>query len=377
MRLAPTQAVKTAVGAAVFLFFVSFSFANAAVIAQQPTLNTVFSASSNGAGGGWVLYQTLGNTFHETIGSITMNLTRGAGVPEGRWTIQLRDFGTSGYGDYSGVEATYVPYLNGMVASTTIPLTVGDVTTSFTNWACSGTGCIAASGSAGLPLQDGHYYALYIGSPSGNYFWGISSYQFKSGGTSADTYSAGTCVWASVAPFAQCSGISDAYFIIYDISGNDVVATPLNPFNPFVWTPLGSSTLNSTFSNALTDISDINDSNATSSATAGLQSFYNVPSYFANRVPFGYIYDIYDAWNSVSTSTSEFATLSIDFSDLDLPTSTKSWLPASVTFFSTTTVTSYFTDSSLALLNTLASAAIAVTFGMALFRRATNVIKPV
>jgi len=376
MRLAPTQAVKTVVGATVFLFL-SFSFAYASVIAQQPTLDTVFSASSNGSGGGWVLYQGIGNTFHETIGSITMNLTRGAGVPEGRWTIQLRDFGTSGYGDYSGVEATYTPYLNSMVASSTIPLTVGDVTTSFMDWTCSGTGCVAASGSTGLPLQDGRYYALHISTPVGAYSYGITSYQFKSGGTSADTYSGGTCVWASVAPFSQCSGISDAYFIIYDINGNDVVATPLNPFNPFVWTPLGSSTLNSTFSNALTDIADINESNATTSATAGLQSFYNVPSYFANRVPFGYIYDIYNIWNNVSTSTTEFGSLSIDFDSLDIPTSTRSWLPGEVIFFSTSTVTSYVDDTLLDLLNALASAAIAVTFSLSLFRRATTVIKPV
>lgn len=370
------KATGATILAVAFLFW--GAFAHAEIIAEQPTLNTVFSAATNGSGGGWVLYQTLGNGFSTTsIGSITMNLTKAAGVPDGRWTIRLRDFGTTGYADYSGVEATYTPYLNGMVASTTIPETSGDVTTDFTNWSCSGTSCSGSNGSTGVPLTPGRYYALYIETPSGSYLYGISSYTFKSGGTSANTYADGTCVWATVAPWTQCSGISDAYFIIYDLNGDAIEPDPLTPFAPFVWTPLGSTTLSTTFSNALTDISDINEGNATTSATAGLQSFYNVPSYFANRVPFGYIYDVYNIWNNVSTSTTEFGTLSIDFDSLDLPTSTRAFLPGEVIFFSTSTVTSYIDDTLLDLLNALASAGIAITFMLSLFRKATTVIKPV
>lgn len=165
--------------------------------------------------------------------------------------------------------------------------------------------------------------------------------------------------------------------IRYLLRGESVANTPLVPFAPYTWTPLGSSTLSTTFSNALTDISAINEDNATTSATAGLQSFYNVPSYFANRVPFGYIYDVYDIWNNVSTSTAEFGTLSIDFDSLDLPTSTRAFLPGEVIFFSTSTVTSYVDDTLLDLLNALASAGIAITFMLSLFRKATTVIKPI
>lgn len=121
----------------------------------------------------------------------------------------------------------------------------------------------------------------------------------------------------------------------------------------------------------------INDTNAPTSTSEGIASFSNIPSYFASRIPIGYVYDIYNIWNNVSTSTSEFGALSIDFNSSSASTGTRAWLPDNIVFFSTTTVTSYIDDSLLDLLNALASGVIAVTWGMYVFRSATTVIKPV
>lgn len=151
-------------------------------------------------------------------------------------------------------------------------------------------------------------------------------------------------------------------------------STILDLFNSFV----NGSGSGSIIDNALNNGDFNNPNNSSSSAAAAIFSFSNIPSYYANRVPIGYVYDIFNIWNNVSTSTSEFAGLTIDFAHLNLPTSTRAWLPAKpVTFFSTTTVTSLLTQSQLDLLNGLASAAIAVTWAMMVFRRGTSLIKPV
>jgi len=140
------------------------------------------------------------------------------------------------------------------------------------------------------------------------------------------------------------------------------------------------STLNDQFftsTSTLINIQSINDSNSATSTSGALSGFLNIPSYFANRVPFGYIYDIYNDWNHVSTSSSEFGALAIDFQSINVSTSTKLWLPNRIDFFSTTTVTHYIGGSILNSLNALASAVIAITWGMMVFRRAKNAIKPV
>jgi len=132
-----------------------------------------------------------------------------------------------------------------------------------------------------------------------------------------------------------------------------------------------------TATSSLININNITESNAATSTASGVSGFAIIPSYFASRVPFGYIYVIYNAWNSVATSSAQFGALTLDYSALAVSTSTKAWLPSSITFFSTTTVTAYLGDANLALLNALATATIAVTWAMAVKRRATNVVKPV
>lgn len=130
-------------------------------------------------------------------------------------------------------------------------------------------------------------------------------------------------------------------------------------------------------SSPLLNINNVNENNAATSTSEGLSGFTFIPQYFAERVPFGYIYVIYNTWTSVATSSSQFGSLGINFSSLNLSTTTKAWLPPSITFFSTTTVTTYLTDNQLLLLNSLASATIAITWAMELYRRSRKIIKPV
>jgi len=150
-------------------------------------------------------------------------------------------------------------------------------------------------------------------------------------------------------------------------------STILGLFNTFVNGAGTGSILDNAFNNGNFNAPE----NASTSTASGIISFSNIPSYFAQRVPFGYLYDIYNDWNHVSTSSAEFGTLSINFSSLGISTSTKTWLPESIIFFSTTTVTEYLGGGLLDTLNILAGAAIAITWAMALFRKTTNVIKPV
>jgi len=362
----------------------SFSFAEAAILYTQPTINTVQNYTTS-AGSSVQFAQTLGSGLSGTVGFITINFRKAAAFTPGYGvdTI-LVDCGVGGSCNLNGGGGSYDGYYQSFnshgvyeASGSTTLTTVGQDFTSDFRYAHGAGGFSSATTT--IVLDPTHNYAIAFAPVGSN---GAGGHQYSTGGTSADSYSGGACyTYPSSGAGTACTSIDDLYFIIYDTNGNvatsTIVATPLTPFNPFVWTPLGSSTLTDTFSNALTDIADINDSNATSSATAGLQSFYNVPSYFANRVPFGYIYDIYNIWNNVSTSTSEFGSISIDFDSLDLPTSTRTWLPGEILFFSTSTVTSYVDDTLLDLLNALASAGIAITFSLSLFRRATTVIKPV
>jgi len=378
------KATGATILAVAFLFLLSFSFAHATILYTQPTINTVQNYTTSG-GSTVQFVQTLGSGLSGTVGFITVNFRKAtAGTPGYGVDTIFIDCGVGGSCNLNGGGGSYDGYYQSYNSSgiyepggSTTLTTIGQDFVSDFRYAHGAGGFSSATTT--IVLDPTHNYAIAF-NPIG--VDGGGGYQFSTGGTSANSYSNGACfTYPSGGAGTACTSIADLYFIIYDSNGNvstsTVVAAPLTPFNPFVWTPLGSSTLSDTFSNALTDIADINESNATTSATAGLQSFYNVPSYFANRVPFGYIYDIYNIWNNVSTSTTEFGSLSIDFDSLDLPTSTRAFLPGEVVFFSTSTVTSYVDDSLLDLLNALASAAIAVTFSLSLFRRATTVIKPV
>jgi len=180
-------------------------------------------------------------------------------------------------------------------------------------------------------------------------------------------------------PYMRTSGGSYTYGPTYYFNTGDYtyIEAASSTITDFFYEFINGSGSGSIIQNALNNGDFNSEANAATSTASGVASFGNIPAYFAERIPFGYIYDIYDAWNTVSTSSDEFAALSIGFDDLGLSTTSESYLPSSVIFFSTSTVTTYIDDSLLALLNALASAGIAVSWGMMVFRRATNVIKPV
>jgi len=100
----------------------------------------------------------------------------------------------------------------------------------------------------------------------------------------------------------------------------------------------------------------LNDDNATSTLTGAAGGWTNIPSYFAEKVPWGYLFDIADVYQSLSTTTSDFSEVAFDFSDTRISTGTRGWLPGRIVVFSTSTVTSYLPTSTMDALNTLAAA---------------------
>jgi len=107
----------------------------------------------------------------------------------------------------------------------------------------------------------------------------------------------------------------------------------------------------------------INDSNASSSlatGSAGFNAFTAIPTFLSERVPFGYLWDIRDIFVNAATSSSDFGTLSFDYSDTRISTGTRSWLPGNLVVFSTSTVTSLISPSLLAAFNSLVSASLMV-----------------
>jgi len=113
----------------------------------------------------------------------------------------------------------------------------------------------------------------------------------------------------------------------------------------------------------------LNDDNATSTLTGAAGGWTNIPSYFARKVPWGYLFDIASVYDDIATSSSEFSEVAFDFSDSRISTSTRSWLPGRIVVFSTSTVTYYFNGSALAAANTLLAAAGWVMVLMYWYRR--------
>jgi len=106
-----------------------------------------------------------------------------------------------------------------------------------------------------------------------------------------------------------------------------------------------------------TGFSALNDTNATSSIEDSFASLANIPGYFARKVPWGYIFDIKDVYTAAATTTSDFGTIYLDFSDTRISTGTRSWLPGRIAVFSTSTIGYYFNGIALDGANTLLAAA--------------------
>lgn len=131
-----------------------------------------------------------------------------------------------------------------------------------------------------------------------------------------------------------------------------------------------------TSTSSYVSISSINESNASSSAQNALSGFANIPSYLADRVPFGYLFDIARMYSSAASSSTSFASISWDIGNSALSTSTKSYLPSTLPLFSTTTITYYLNGSLLTSFNALASAALYLATMYMFFTRIKGLSMP-
>jgi len=116
------------------------------------------------------------------------------------------------------------------------------------------------------------------------------------------------------------------------------------------------STCSDQFFNAtssLINIVNLNDNNATSSINDASNGWTNIPSYFAKRVPWGYLFDIAALYDNAATSSTEFGAITLDLKSLSIATATKSFLPDRFTLLSTTTATQYLGTTLLNVFNTL------------------------
>jgi len=132
------------------------------------------------------------------------------------------------------------------------------------------------------------------------------------------------------------------------------------------------STTPSFAQSVLNTITGVNDDNATSTLTTSVGGWANIPAFFAQKVPWGYAFDIAEVYDNVSTSTSDFSAIVFDFTDTRISTGTRAWLPGRITVFSTSTVTTYLSEDALNALNTLAAAAGWIGAAMYWFRRAVK-----
>jgi len=123
------------------------------------------------------------------------------------------------------------------------------------------------------------------------------------------------------------------------------------------------STTPSFSSSILTQLSNVTESNASTTlatGSAGFNAFAGLTNYFQTRVPFGYIWDIRDLFVAAPTTTSDFGTVRFDFTSTNISTNTRAYLPGNLAVFSTSTVTSLLSPSILAAFNSLISASIFV-----------------
>jgi len=128
------------------------------------------------------------------------------------------------------------------------------------------------------------------------------------------------------------------------LSGNSDLGYPVSPPVTF-----GPSVMNA--------LTALNDTNATTTASANVSKWVNIPGYFANKVPWGYIFSIRDAYKNAATSTGDPGTIYLDFNDTRISTGTRSYLPGKIAVFSTSTIGYYFNGIALDGANTLLAAA--------------------
>jgi len=93
---------------------------------------------------------------------------------------------------------------------------------------------------------------------------------------------------------------------------------------------------------------EINETNATSSAQGGIFAFLNVPQLLQSKYPFSWFFDIADLYQQLqASSTEDVAAVALEYSLLDISSTTKNALPSSWEVFSTSTITQFIPESVL------------------------------
>jgi len=134
----------------------------------------------------------------------------------------------------------------------------------------------------------------------------------------------------------------------------------------------GTSSVNTTLPYPI-----VTESNASSTSAGALGSFAGLPNFFANKIPWGYAWQIRDYYNAAATTSTEFGDLAVDFQSLGVSTGTKAFLPGRIVFFGTSTVTTYLNGTILNSFNTLASAVVTLLWVAFIRRRASSVFQTV
>jgi len=92
-------------------------------------------------------------------------------------------------------------------------------------------------------------------------------------------------------------------------------------------------------------IPSVDGDNATTSAQGGIFAFLNVPQLLQSKYPFSWFFDIAELYQQLqASSTEDVATVSLDYSTLDISTTTKNVLPSTWTVFGTSTITAFIPE---------------------------------
>jgi len=203
----------------------------------------------------------------------------------------------------------------------------------------------------------GYWYAFYLSRTLQSS--GTDKYAINGSDTGGSTIT-GTATWVGDRIFKGTfhGNIWPTSFAAIEINGTENFGATAPSTTP----TFAQSVINS--------IAGVTDANASSTATSKFPDFTNIPGFFADRVPWGYLFSIRDAYNAAATSSSGFADITINFASSSLSTTSRMYLPSSITVLSTSSVTYYLNGVALDAANTLLAAAGWVALIMYWFKRA-------
>jgi len=195
---------------------------------------------------------------------------------------------------------------------------------------------------------------------------GANTYAFNlyaTAGSATNTYSAkgkagsGTPTQTGTGTFWCDLLVGNATFHSNTCSGASAEAPNFTINGTENFGAVAPSTTPSFAQSVIDQLAGISDSNATTTLTSAAGGWTNIPSYFARKVPWGYLFDIAEIYDSAATSTSEFTAITITYASSSVSERTRPYLPSPFTIFSTSTVTTYLPRPILDTFNTLLAAA--------------------